>query len=58
MTNLETRLGYTFKNQALLQRALTHKSYANELKNATEHNEKLEFLGDAVLDLVVGEFLF
>ncbi|KHD88893.1 MAG: ribonuclease III [Bdellovibrio sp. ArHS] len=58
MTHLEKRLGYSFKNSALLQRALTHKSYANELKNATEHNEKLEFLGDAVLDLVVGEFLF
>ncbi|NUN06046.1 MAG: ribonuclease III [Bdellovibrio sp.] len=43
---------------ALLNRALTHKSFANELKQNTEHNEKLEFLGDAVLDLVVGEFLF
>jgi ribonuclease III, bacterial len=58
MTSLEQRLGHTFKNQALLVRALTHKSYANELKCACEHNEKLEFLGDAVLDLVVGEFLF
>lgn len=58
MTELEQRLGYEFKNKALLERALTHKSFANELKSPTEHNEKLEFLGDAVLDLVVGEFLF
>lgn len=58
MTELERRLDYEFKDKALLARALTHKSFANELKNPTEHNEKLEFLGDAVLDLVVGEFLF
>lgn len=58
MRELQKRLGYEFKNAALLDRALTHKSYANELKNSVEHNEKLEFLGDAVLDLVVGEFLF
>lgn len=58
MKSLEARLGYQFKNMALLNRALTHKSFANELKQNTEHNEKLEFLGDAVLDLVVGEFLF
>lgn len=58
MMDLEKRLGYEFQNKALLERALTHKSYANELKSHTEHNEKLEFLGDAVLDLVVGEFLY
>lgn len=58
MSALENRLGHSFKNKALLERALTHKSFANELKNTVEHNEKLEFLGDAVLDLVVGEFLF
>lgn len=58
MIELQKRLGYQFKNQLTLERALTHKSYANELKNTVEHNEKLEFLGDAVLDLVVGEFLF
>lgn len=58
MINLQSRLGHEFKDKALLERALTHKSYANELKNVVEHNEKLEFLGDAVLDLVVGEFLF
>lgn len=58
MNQLEQRLGYNFKNAALLERALTHKSFANELKSPSEHNEKLEFLGDAVLDLVVGEFLY
>jgi ribonuclease-3 len=57
MNSLEQRLGYKFKNIALLARALTHKSYANELKNHTEHNEKLEFLGDAVLDLVEFQIL-
>lgn len=58
MNSLEKRLGYKFKDITLLARALTHKSYANEIKTPIEHNEKLEFLGDAVLDLVVGEFLF
>lgn len=57
MTDLETKLQYQFKNQALLERALTHKSYAHELRSKNEHNEKLEFLGDAVLDLVLGEYL-
>ncbi len=58
MIELQKRLGYVFNNPRLLDRALTHKSFANELKNAIDHNEKLEFLGDAVLDLVIGEFLF
>ena len=47
------------RNIELLNTALTHTSYANEHKNETIHdNERLEFLGDAVLDLVVGEYLF
>ena len=47
------------RNAELLNTALTHTSYANEHKNETIHdNERLEFLGDAVLDLVVGEYLF
>ncbi|MGZ3772109.1 MAG: ribonuclease III [Pseudobdellovibrionaceae bacterium] len=58
MNDLQQRLGYKFYDMGLLQRALTHKSFANELKNQIEHNEKLEFLGDAVLDLVVGEYLY
>ncbi|TQR58182.1 ribonuclease III [Campylobacter troglodytis] len=82
-TQLEKKLGYEFKNKALLKEALTHKSilsispktrlekspaqnkaHKNEdkktrsLKIHSPNNERLEFLGDAVLDLIVGEFLF
>lgn len=49
----QKKIGYTFKNVALIKEALTHKS----VKKNT-HNERLEFLGDAVLDLIVGEYLF
>ncbi len=58
-SEFEKRLGYTFKNKELLKNALIHTSYANEngiAKNKT--NERLEFLGDAIVDLVVGEKLF
>ena len=48
-----------FRNLQLLDAALTHSSYANENKNRHVHfNERLEFLGDAILDLVIGEYLF
>ncbi|MFP5520023.1 MAG: ribonuclease III [Bdellovibrionia bacterium] len=57
MSDVEKKIGYRFKNRDLLQRALTHKSYAHENK-IVDNNEKLEFLGDAVLDLVIGEMLF
>lgn len=57
MTELEQRLSYEFKNASLLRRALTHKSFAHELRSKADDNEKLEFLGDAVLDLVLGEYL-
>ncbi len=50
---LEKRLGYTFKNKQLIIEALTHKS-----DKKPYNNERLEFLGDAVLDLIVGEYLF
>ncbi len=50
---LQERLGYTFENQELLIEALTHKSYKQPY-----NNERLEFLGDAVLDLIVGEYLY
>ena len=47
------------QNAQLLNTALTHTSYANEHKNEVIHdNERLEFLGDAILDLVIGEYLF
>lgn len=52
-------LGFEFKNIDLLVTALTHRSYVNEhRKSVSEHNERLEFLGDAVLELVVTDFLF
>ena len=56
MTILEERLGYTFRESALLLTALTHSSYANEQK--TEHNERLEFLGDAILGAEMSRILF
>src|SRR5690606_27632969 len=52
-------LGGAFKNQDLLLLAFTHRSYLNEhRKSAQEHNERLEFLGDAVLELAVTEYLY
>lgn len=55
----ETGLNLTFKNKALLQRALTHRSYLNENPDyPLEDNERLEFLGDAILDFIIGEYLY
>jgi len=54
---LEQKLGYTFKNKDLIKVALTHSSKSNENKSL-ENNERLEFLGDAVLDLCVGAYLY
>lgn len=56
---LEERLGHTFRDQSLLLQALTHRSYLNEHSDFPyPHNERLEFLGDAVLELIVTEFLY
>lgn len=56
---LEEKIGYIFKDKQLLRQALTHSSYANEMKiNKYEDYERLEFLGDAVLELVTSDFLF
>ena len=55
---LEEKLHYHFKNRDLLITALTHSSYANEAKVPTKYNERLEFLGDSVLSLVVANYLF
>ena len=56
---LQMAIGYEFKNESLLRQALTHSSYANEkhMKKLSD-NERLEFLGDAVLETVSSEFLF
>jgi ribonuclease-3 len=56
-TDLERALGYKFRNPELLTLALTHRSYANE-NGLPDHNERLEFLGDAVLGTVAAEWLF
>jgi ribonuclease III len=59
LTELEDRLGYTFKDRALILQALTHRSYLNEHADFEyTHNERMEFLGDAVLELIVTEHLF
>ena len=59
---LEAAIGYTFKNKKILVEALTHSSYANELKASKKVtvpcNERLEFLGDSVLSIIVSEYLY
>ena len=55
----EEKVGVSFIDKGLLRQAFTHRSYINENKNTKmEHNERLEFLGDAVLELVVTDFLY
>ncbi len=56
LADIQQRIAYTFSNPELLERALTHKSYANENK-VPSHNERMEFLGDSVLNLIVSEYL-
>lgn len=58
MNPIENRLQYRFQKPELLLKALTHKSFANEHHSPGFHNEKLEFLGDAVIDLILGEYLY
>ena len=59
MKELETAIGYEFRNISLLQNALTHSSYANERwHNSLLSNERLEFLGDSVLGMLVAEYLY
>lgn len=54
----EEKIGYSFKNKNLLHEALSHSSYANECKKGRNSNERLEFLGDSVLSIVISEHLF
>jgi ribonuclease-3 len=59
MKEVEGIIGYKFKNKSLIRTALTHSSYANENKRSgVKSYERLEFLGDAILGFVTGEFLF
>lgn len=59
LNELEKGLGYAFENRALLMNALTHSSYANENRErGVQDNERLEFLGDAILGFVVADYLY
>ncbi len=60
-SELEEKIGYTFKNKNLLKTALTHSSYSNEMKareGNVECNERLEFLGDSVLSVIVSDYIY
>ncbi len=59
LNELEQKIGYSFKNKALLEQSMTHSSYANERKiNKINSYERLEYLGDAILELIVSEHLY
>ncbi len=58
MNSLENKLNYKFKNIDLLKNALIHSSYANEIRGNTHSNERLEFLGDSVLSIIVSEHIY
>lgn len=59
LANIEAELGLKFRDKSLLQRALIHRSYLNEYPNyLLEDNERLEFLGDAVIDFIAAEYLY
>lgn len=58
MNNLEKTINYEFKDKSLLNLALTHSSYANEMGNQAKCNERLEFLGDSVLSIIVSDYIY
>lgn len=58
LKEFQKRINYTFKNEDLLFEALSHSSFANECKKARNSNERLEFLGDSVLSIVVSDHIF
>ena len=58
MRTLEEKLGYHFHDPALLRQALTHSSYANEAQDPKSSNERLEFLGDSVLSVIVSDYIY
>jgi ribonuclease-3 len=59
LKKLQESIGFTFKNKEILQQAMVHRSYLNEHPEfASGHNERLEFLGDAVLEIIVTEYLY
>jgi len=58
LQELESKIGITFLNKSLLSQSLTHSSYAHESRNKLHDNERLELLGDAVIKLVISEYLY
>ena len=61
LERLESAVGYSFKDKSLLHRAMTHSSHSNETGERNHHllcNERLEFLGDSVLSIVVSRYLY
>ncbi len=56
--SIETQLGYAFQDRSLLALAFVHRSFVNENREITQHNERLEFLGDSVLGLLISEYLY
>ncbi len=58
MESLEAKLNYKFNNVQLLKNALTHSSYANEVRGGVTSNERLEFLGDSVLSIIVSKYIY
>ena len=58
MKSLQDKIHYTFRKESILNNALTHSSYANEAKRGLSSNERLEFLGDAVLSIVVSDHIY
>lgn len=57
-SEIESKLGYTFKDRSLLALAFIHRSYVNENKEVGQHNERLEFLGDSVLGMLIADYLY
>lgn len=58
LSDFQKRIGYSFKDEGLLYEALSHSSFANENKKTRHSNERLEFLGDSVLSIVVSDYIF
>ncbi|CCB90626.1 Ribonuclease 3 [Waddlia chondrophila 2032/99] len=57
-SEIEAKIGHTFKDKQLLSLAFTHRSYINENNDAHEHNERLEYLGDSILGFLIAEYLY
>lgn len=57
-SEIEQKLGYTFRDRTILALAFVHRSFVNENRDVNQHNERLEFLGDSVLGMIVAEYLY